>query len=32
MIKIHFPKCETSEFKRLIDLLFESIEINDYLI
>lgn len=32
MIKIYFPKCEISEFMRLFDLLFEYLEIKDYLI
>jgi len=32
MIKIYFPKCEISEFLRLFDLLFEYLEIKDYLI
>ncbi len=32
MIKIYFPKCEISEFERLFDLLFEYLEVKDYLI
>ncbi len=32
MIKIYFPKCELHEFERLFDLLFEYLEIKDYLI
>jgi len=32
MIKIYFPKCEISEFERLFNLLFEYLEVKDYLI
>jgi len=32
MIKINFPKCEISEFERIFDLLFEYLEIKDYII
>ncbi len=32
MIKLHFPKCELSEFERLFDLLFEYLDINHSLI
>jgi len=32
MIKINFPKCEISEFERLFDLLFEYLEVKDYVI
>ena len=31
-IKIYFPKCEISEFEQLFELLFEYLEIEDYLI
>ncbi len=32
MIKLHLPKCELHEFVRLFDLLFEYLDIKDYLI
>ncbi len=32
MIKLYLPKCELHEFVRLFDLLFEYLEIKDYLI
>jgi hypothetical protein len=32
MIKLYFPKCEISEFLGVFDLLFEYLEINDYII
>jgi hypothetical protein len=32
MIKIYFPKCDLHEFERLFDLLFEYLEIKDYII
>jgi len=32
MIKVYFPKCEISEFERLFDLLFEYLEVKNYVI
>ena len=32
MIKIYFPQCEIDEFLKLFDLLFEYLEINNYII
>jgi hypothetical protein len=32
MIKLYFPKCEISEFLRVFDLLFEYLEIENYII
>jgi len=32
MIKINFPKCEISEFERLFDLIFEYLEVKNYII
>jgi len=32
MIKVYFPKCEISEFLKVFDLLFEYLEIKNYLI
>ena len=32
MIKLYFPKCEISEFFQVFDLLFEYLEIENYII
>ncbi|MHA1192240.1 MAG: hypothetical protein ACTSP9_08090 [Promethearchaeota archaeon] len=32
MMKIYFPKCELSEFKQLFDMVFEYLQVDQYLI